>query len=83
MRFYNSLGAAIKLSKDGGTYHDQVEIPFRTTGDQMDWAIPLCSDDEVIKVPTGWNRAGRIAVVSSYPLPLTLLGIFPKVTTNE
>jgi hypothetical protein len=78
VRLYNSLG--LDVSFDG---YDPVKVPFRDKDDPMDTAIPLFTGDKSINVPGGWSLDGRIKLASSYPLPLTVLGIYPKVKVNE
>lgn len=59
------------------------EIPFRTTGMAMDTPIPLFTGDKRVKWNGGYDRDGYINVVQDDPLPITLVAIYPQMTTYD
>lgn len=58
-------------------------VPFRSTGDSMDTAIPLFSGDRRILNASKFETDARIVIRQDLPLPLTVLAIVMSVTTHE
>lgn len=78
IRFYNTVGGKM------GVDEDQLDtIPFRSTGDRMDAAVPLFTGDKLIKMPGSYNRDGRIWIEQDQPLPMTVLAIMPQVSVHD
>ena len=49
----------------------------------MDVAIPLFSGDKFVEFRGDFETDGHIYVRQTQPLPLNIIGIYPRVTTNE
>ncbi len=54
-------------------------LEFRTPNDRMDVGVPLFSGDVKVSWPGGYELDGSLTVKQEYPLPFTLLAIFPNV----
>lgn len=80
VRFYKTIGAQCGISTASS---DLQIIPFRSTSDPMDTPIPLFTGDKIVRVPTGFNREGRVAVVQDQPLPMTVLGIIQDMQVED
>jgi hypothetical protein len=78
VRFYNTVGG--KMGIDEATLD---RIPFRSTGDNMNEAVPMFNGDKIIKLPGGYNRDGRLWIEQDQPLPMTVLAIMPQLVTND
>lgn len=76
-RFHDTLGAKIGPSDD-----ILDEIPFRTADDPMDAPPSLVTGDREISFPGGYVKGAQIEVVQDQPLPMMLLGLIAKLTTN-
>lgn len=76
--FYRSAGCQY------GTEEGKLDtLPWRRTSDKMNAAPGLVSDAVEVTMPGDWERAGRIIIKQSLPLPLTVLAIVPRVDTSE
>lgn len=76
--FYRSAGCQY------GAEGDQLNtLPWRRTNDMMDSAPDLVNEAIEVTMPGDWDRAGRIIIKQSLPLPLTVLAIVPRVDTSE
>lgn len=83
VRLFQSLGCKIGF-RDPDTAADVLEeVQFREPGMPMDEAPPLFTGEKVIVFPGGWQRECRVVVVQDQPLPLTVLGLVPRVTATE
>lgn len=78
VRFYKTLGA--QIGTKAGT---EEVIPFRTPSDLMGSPPPLFTGDKVTNFSGGWDRHGYIRIIQDQPLPMTILAIVPKVSTND
>ena len=77
-RFHNTVGAKV------GPSIDKLQtVPFRNSGMAMDSPIPLYSGDKLVKWNGGYDSDHYIEVVHDDPLPITLIGIYPQVTTYD
>ena len=75
LRLYKSVGALVGTCED-----DLQRVPFRTTSDLMDTAVPpFTGDTQRFELAGGWNRHGRIMVRQDQPLPLTILAVLPDL----
>lgn len=83
VRLFQTLGCKIGyVHPDTGA--DQLEeLLFRTEFMPMDASPPLFTGDKVISGGGFWDRQCRVLVVQDAPLPLTVLGIVPRVTATE
>ena len=59
------------------------EIPFREVADLMDTPVPLFTGDITVRVPSGWDEAGRVILDGAEPLPVSIIAIIPRVETND
>jgi hypothetical protein len=59
------------------------EIEFRTPADPMDAPPPLFSGDRLIAWPSGYETDARLYVGADKPVPLTLVGIYPQIYTQD
>jgi hypothetical protein len=76
VRLLESLGCKV----GNGTIQDI--IPFRSSADDMDAPPPLFSGDKEISFPSGHVKNKYIVVEQEQPLPLHVLGIFPKMLVS-
>ena len=72
VRFHNTLGCKVG---DGVTMDI---IPFRAWGDNFNEVVPLFTGDKIVEFPSGHNTNKYIVVTQEQPLPLRILGLFPK-----
>lgn len=59
---------------------DRIETRWRAT--PMDAPPPLYSGQLVKQVPNDWLNECQLVIRSSQPLPLTLVGVAPRISTN-
>lgn len=76
VRFYRSLGCSV------GNETTQDVIPFRTGAMDMDNAVSLFSGDKLVQFQSGWRKAKHIVITQAQPLPLHILGVFPRMTVS-
>ncbi len=77
LRLYKTLGFSI------GGDNDAEMQSFRTTSDAMNAPPALFSGDKKVAFQGKWERMSTIRLEQNQPLPLTVLGIFPVVSTNR
>ena len=77
LRLYKTLGFLI--GGDG----EVEEQSFRTASNVMNAPPALFSGDRKVAFCGKWNRVSSVRIVQNQPLPLTVLGIFPVVSTNR
>lgn len=58
-------------------------VPFRSTADPMDAAVPLFTGEKFVSFPGDVNTDTRIVVEQDLPLPLTILACAVHLKTNE
>ena len=78
LRLFRSVGLEV-----GSNLSDMEIIPFRTTSDTMDVATLEFSGDKRIEFRGDFDTDGHIFIRQSQPLPTNVIGIYPRVTTNE
>lgn len=77
LRLYKTVGFSIGCD-------DNVEMQsFRSACDAMNKPPMLFSGDKKVLFPGKWDRISSIRIEQNQPLPLTVLGIFPVVSTNK
>jgi hypothetical protein len=69
VRAYNTLSCT--MGADGQL--DEVEF------DESE----LVTGDKEISFPHGWDKKGQINIKQTEPLPLVVLGVYPRVSVNE
>ena len=78
VRFQNTVGASVGPSHDNLT-----AIDFRDSGASMDLPVPLFTGDKAIEFDAGHGTEGLIYVKQPQALPMTILGIYPRLETEN
>ena len=78
VRFQNTVGASVGPSNDNLT-----AIDFRDSGASMDLPVPLFTGDKSIEFDAGHGTEGLIYVKQPQALPMTILGIYPRLETEN
>jgi hypothetical protein len=78
IRLYESIGVEV-----GPNLNNMEEIPFRSSSNPMDQAIPVFTGDKSIEFRGNYETDGYIFVRQTQPLPLTILSIYPRLVTND
>lgn len=78
VRFFNTLGA-----KAGPSLSSLDTILFRTGSDEMDSAPAIFTGDKQVPWPSGYETDAHLVIVQDQPLPMTVVGIFPQVVTQD
>jgi len=78
VRFFRTVGASV------GTSTENVDtIPFRDSSDPTDTAVPLFTGDKTIEAQPSWDTEGAIVVQQTQALPMTIVGIYPRVVVQD
>lgn len=77
VRFLESLGCKVG---DGVT---QDVIPFKNWGDPFNTPLALFTGDKEVMFPSGHVKNKHIVVEQDQPLPLQILGLFPRMTISS
>ena len=78
VRFFRTVGASV------GTSTENVDtIPFRDSSDPTDTAVPLFTGDKTIEAQPSWDTEGAIVVQQTQALPMTIVGIYPRVLVQD
>lgn len=78
VRFQNTVGASVGPSSDNLT-----NIDFRDSGASMDLPVPLFTGDKQVEFDAGHGVEGLIYVKQPQALPMTILGIYPRLETES
>jgi len=78
IRLYESIGVEV-----GPDLNNMEEIPFRSSANNMDEAIPVFTGDKSVEFRGNYETDGYIFVRQTQPLPLTILSIYPRLVTND
>ena len=78
VRLYESIGVEV-----GPNLSNMEAIPFRSSAALMDTAIPVYTGDKEIEFRGNYESDGFIFVRQTQPLPLTILSLYPDLTTND
>ena len=78
VRLYESVGVEV-----GPDLNNMEAIPFRSSATLMDTAIPVYTGDKEIEFRGNYESDGFIFVRQTQPLPLTILSLYPDLTTND
>jgi len=78
VRFMNTVGASVGPGSDNLT-----SIDFRDSGASMDLPVPLFTGDKAIEFDAGHGTEGLIYVKQPQALPMTILGIYPRLETEN
>ena len=78
VRVYRSLGVRV------GSSSSQTDlIPFRTSASPMDKAVEMFTGDKEVEFDGGDETDGHVVVTQSQALPLTVLALYPRLTTFD
>lgn len=77
VRFLNSLGCQV----GDGTTMDV--IPFRVYGDNFDESPPLFTGDKNVNFPSKYTKNKYIVIRQTQPLPMHVLGLFPRLISHR
>ena len=78
VRFHKTVGAKV------GTSETELDsIQFRTASDEMDQALDLFDGDKDIEFRGGYEQDAHIVIVQDQPLPMTVIGLFPRLITFD
>ena len=78
LRLFESVGVEV-----GPDLNNMERIPFRSSTDAMDTAIPVFTGDKEIEFRGNYETDGFIFVRQTQPLPLTVLSLYPNLVTND
>jgi len=78
IRLYESIGVEV-----GPNLSNMEEIPFRSSANPMDQAIPVFTGDKEVEFRGNYETDGYIYVRQTQPLPLTVLSLYPELITND
>ena len=83
LRLFQTLGCRIGYADPESGADRLDEVQFRKAEMPMDASPPLFTGDRVVVFPGGWQRECRVVVTQDQPLPLTVLGLVPRVMGAE
>jgi len=78
VRFQDTVGASV-----GPNAANLTAIDFRASGSPMDLPIPLFTGDKQIEFDTGYGTEGLVYIQQPQALPMTILGIYPRLETES
>ena len=78
LRLFRTVGVKV-----GSSETELDRIPFRSSAAAMTAAIPLFTGDKEIEFRGGFDTDGFVVVQQDQPLPLTIIGIFPRLITFD
>lgn len=78
LRLFRTVGIQV-----GSSETDLDRIPFRSSANAMDQALPLFTGDKEVEFRGGFDNDGFIVVKQKQPLPATILAIFPRLQTFD
>lgn len=76
------------VTPDNEPYIDLDTVDFRRPSDDMDAPVAVFNgfypfDKKVMPWPTGYEQEARLTIEDSTPLPMTIVGVYPILDTNE
>ena len=78
IRFQDTVGASV-----GPNAANLTNIDFRASGFSMNLPIPLFTGDKTIEFDTGYGTEGLVYIQQPQALPMTILGIYPRLETES
>ena len=78
VRFLDTIGASVGPSSDNLT-----SLDFRDSSASMDLPVPLFTGDKQIEFDVGHGTEGLIYIKQPQALPMTILGIYPRLETES
>lgn len=78
LRLYRTVGT---LVGESSTVFDR--LPFRDSSMAMDTAVPLFTGDKDIEFDGGYGHEGQIYIAQDQALPMTIIGVYPRLQTFD
>lgn len=78
VRFLDTVGA-----ESGPDLANLDRMPFRSSANAMNQAIPLFTGDKEIFFPSGYDNDSRVIVRQNQPLPMTILAVMRRSNTFD
>ena len=78
LRLFRTVGVEV-----GSSISELDRIPFRSSADAMDSALPLFTGDKEVEFRGGFDTDGFIVVQQSQAMPMTILSIMPRLITFD
>ena len=78
VRFQNTIGASVGPNSDNLT-----TIDFRDSSASMDLPVPLFTGDKQVEFDAGHGAEGLIYIKQPQALPMTILGVYPRMETEN
>lgn len=83
VRFYQTVGGAIRVYDKAGNLKSEEDIPFRRFGVAvLDKPVSPFTGDKKVNL-LGWDEGTNIDIVQNQPLPSQVLAAIYKVTVND
>ena len=84
VRLHRTLGLKFGTSLENFNEFENLDIlPFRTTSDRMDTAIPLMSGEVEFTVPSNYAFNEQFFLVNDQPFPFVILGIYAQLDVTR
>ena len=78
VRFHETVGASV-----GPNSYTLTAIDFRDSSASMDLPVPLFTGDKFIEFDSDYGTEGLVYVKQPQALPMTILGIYPRLETEN
>ena len=78
VRFHETVGASVGPNVDNLT-----AINFRDSSASMNLPVPLFTGDKFIEFDSDYGTEGLVDVQQPQALPMTILGIYPRLETEN
>ena len=78
VRFHETVGASVGPNADNLT-----AIDFRDSSASMDLPVPLFTGDKHIEFDSDYGTEGLVYIKQPQALPMTILGIYPRLETES
>ncbi len=78
VRFHETVGASV-----GPNVYSLTAIDFRDSSASMDLPVPLFTGDKFIEFDSDYGTEGLVYVQQPQALPMTILGIYPRLETEN
>ena len=84
VRLHRTLGLKFGTSLENFNEFEKLDIlPFRTTSDRMDTAIPLFSGEVEFVVPSNYAFNEQFFLVNDQPFPFVVLSIYAQIDVTR
>ncbi len=78
VRFFKTVGAEIGADED-----DMETLDFRSGNMPMNTAITPFTGDKEVEFRGDYETDAKLIIRQQQPLPMTVLAIYPRLTSNE